>query len=74
MKIRFLKTIGVDVESRQGEVFAKTFHRWDTLSVSIIHDDRFGFATIQTEQDDFLHGVPLASFEKLDEVKRTVSL
>ncbi len=73
MKIRFLKTTSVDVESRSGEIYDKSFSRWDEIQVEGIYP--YGkFATIKLIDDTILHGVPAESFEKLVEEKRTVTI
>lgn len=73
MKIRFTKTVAVDIESpRDSEVFSKSYARWDEVKVQDIFTSG-KFATIKLENGDFLHGVPADSFEKLEEAKKSLS-
>ena len=76
MKIRFLKTISVDLEKpKLNEVWDKTFNRWDELVVEDIFPGKGNIGTtIKTIEGDFLIGVPDGSFEKLPEKKREFSL
>jgi hypothetical protein len=74
MKIRFLKPVAVDVEDSTGEIYDKSFNKWDELEVEAIFEGGMKFATLKTEQGIFLHGVPVDSFEKLKEAKREVVL
>jgi hypothetical protein len=75
MKIRFLKTISVDVEPRHfdEEVYSRSFRKWDEIRVVNV----FQFnnrATIETENKEFLLNVPLDAFEKLVEKRASVLL
>ena len=73
MKIRFLKTISVDVESHDGEFYDKSYTRWQEIRIEAVYP--FGkFATVKLDNGDILHGVPGDSFEKLVEEKRTVTI
>jgi len=73
MKIRFLKNISVDVETRHGEFYDKAFARWAEIRIEGVYP--YGkFATVKLDNGDILHGVPADSFEKLVEEKRTVTL
>ncbi len=74
MKIRFLKTTAVDIETMSGEIYDKAFNRWDELENVSVFDVGMKYATIKTENGEILHGVPVNSFEKLSEVKRAVTL
>ena len=73
MKIRFLKNIVVDVETRHGEFFDKAYSHWQEIRIEGVYP--YGsFATIKLDNGDILHGVPGDSFEKVVEVKREVVL
>ena len=74
MKIRFLKTIAVDIETMSGEIYDKSFHRWDELENVSVFESGTKYATIKTEDGEILHGVPVDSFEKMTEAKRAVTL
>lgn len=70
MKIRFLKTIAVDVETRyDDEIYSKSFRKWDVIEVKDIFFSK-NCATIQTEKDEYLMNVPNVAFEKLVEEYR----
>ena len=73
MKIRFLKNVTVDVETRHGEFFDKGYSRWDEIRVAEVYPYS-KFATVKLDDGTILHGVPADSFEKLQEEKRTVTL
>ena len=73
MKIRFLRNVGVDVETRSGEFYNKSFSHWQEIRVEGVYP--YGqFATVKLDNGDILHGVPLDSFEQVKEEKRTVTL
>lgn len=72
MKIRFLKTLTLDVESpRMEEVWYKTFPKWAELYVDEIYISEKN-ATFKIENGDFILNVPLDAFEKLKEEKRAI--
>lgn len=74
MKIRFLKTLTLDVESpRLEEVWYKTYPKWTELYIEEIYPSEKN-ATLKNENGDFILNVPLDAFEKLKEEKRTVVL
>ena len=73
MKIRFLKNISVDVETRHDEYFDRAYAHWQEIQVEGIYPcDKF--ATITLDNGDVLHGVPVDAFERLQEEKRTLSI
>lgn len=73
MRIRFLKTITVDVEKpRIHETWDKTFNRWAELQVEEVFLNG-KLATFKTYDGDFILGVPADAFEKMEE-KRAVTL
>lgn len=73
MKIRFLRTVTVDVETRHGEFYDKSFAHWQEIRVEGVYP--YGrFATVKLEDGMVLHGVPGDSFEQVKEEKRTVSI
>jgi hypothetical protein len=73
MRIRFLKTITVDVEKpRIHETWDKTFNRWAELQVEEVFLSG-KVATLKTYDGDLLLNVPADAFEKMEE-KRTVML
>ena len=73
MKVRFLKNVTVDVETKHGEFYDKAYSRWQEIRIEGVYP--YGkFATIKLDDGDILHGVPDDSFEKLVEEKRTVTL
>lgn len=74
MKIRFLKRITVDVEHRNGEIYDRTFNHWQELWVESIYECSTNYATIKTETGEFLHAVPMDSFERLVSEKKLVLL
>ena len=76
MKIRFLRTISVDVEKpRLKEIWDKTFNRWDELLVEEVYTETGNVgATIKTIEGEFLIGVPQDSFVTVPEEKRTITL
>ena len=75
MKIRFLRTISVDVEkTKLEEVWDRTFNKWDELVVEDIFPGTGNIGTtIKTQEGDFLVGVPNDSFERVTEQKREFS-
>ena len=74
MKLRFLKTISVDVEKPHSlEVWAKTINKWDEIRVNAVFDTAGGFATIETYDGEFLLNVPKNAFEPVKEEKRTLA-
>jgi len=73
MRIRFLKQVVVDVETRDGEFYDKAYARWSEIRVEGVYP--YGnFATIKLTNGDVVHGVPAGSFEKLEEEHRTIVL
>ena len=63
MKIRFIKTVLVEVEKyRLQEVWDKMYSRWDELNVDTI-TYRGDKAIIGTQEGDTLLDVPAESFE-----------
>lgn len=65
MKIRFMKSLSVDVEKpRTKEVVDRSFRKWDELTVEEIYLCE-NEATIETYEGDFLLHVPSDSFEKI---------
>jgi hypothetical protein len=73
MKIRFRKHIVVDMETQRGDIYPKEFQHWAEVRVDSIYYSTH-FATIQTDEGNILHEVPLAAFEKVEEKKHGVSL
>jgi len=74
MRIRFLKTIAVDMENpREHDAWFKTFNRWEELKVEEVYLSG-KVATLKTYDGSFVLGVPTDAFEKLAEEKRTVTL
>ena len=74
MKIRFLQTTVVDVETKDGqEVYGKCFSRWQEVRVDEIYPAG-NFATVKLENGDLAVGVPVDSFERLQEEKKTVTI
>jgi len=73
MKIRFLKNVTVDVETRHGEVYDKCFNRWKELRVEEIFLTG-NYATLKLDNGDLAVGVPVDSFERLTEEKKTVTI
>jgi BMFP domain-containing protein YqiC len=65
MKIRFLKTVAVDVETRFADIESRGFNRWDVVKVNEFLDlgER---ASLVLENNDTLIEVPKSSFEVLD--------
>jgi len=73
MKIRFLKNVVVDVETRTGEFYDKSYSRWQEIRVDSIYP--YGnFTTIKLDDETILHGVPKDSFETLKEERKTFAL
>jgi hypothetical protein len=71
MKIRFRRTITVDVEkTRLQEVWEHMYQKWDEVQVESV--TKVGdVATIRTISGDFLFNVPQDAFETLtEEVKK----
>lgn len=73
MKIRFLKDATVDVETRHGEVYDKCFKRWSEIRVDDVYLTGT-HATLQLENGDLAIGVPVDTFERIHEEKRTLSI
>lgn len=74
MRVRFLKTITVDVEKpKLNEIWDKTFNRWSELLVEDIFPNGKR-ATLKTYDGDFILSVPLDAFEKIKEEKKIVTL
>lgn len=73
MKIRFLKNISVDVETRFGEVYGKSFTRWQEVRIDEIYLAG-KFASVKLDNGDVALGIPVESFERLHEEKKTVSI
>lgn len=65
MKIRFLKTIAVDVETRFADIEDRSFNRWDVVNVNEIID-LGNRASLLLENQDLLIEVPRSAFEVLD--------
>jgi len=76
MKIRFLKNVTVDVETRSGDVYCQAFNRWQEVRVDEIYPvgKWEKYATVKLDNGDIAIGVPIDSFEKLVEQKRTVTI
>lgn len=76
MKIRFLKTVSVDILSPSGELSDHSFNKWDEIDVIEIHTADSGYANIyaniHTADDRTLLNVPVSSFQQLTVEKRTV--
>lgn len=73
MKIRFLKNVVVDVETRTGEFYDKSYSRWQEIRIDSIYP--YGnFSTITLDDGSILHGVPGDSFEKLKYEKTPFAL
>jgi hypothetical protein len=72
MKIRFLKTIGVDIETPKHEVWSKTFNKWTELLVDEIFVTS-NQATIKTYDGNFILNVPISAFEKVKDDKPLLS-
>lgn len=74
MKIRFLKTLTLDVENpRMEDVWYKTFPKWKELSIEEIYTTANGrYVTLKTTDGDYILNVPVDSFEKLKEEKRPI--
>jgi len=65
MKIRFLKSVLVDVQkARLDEVWDKQYSRWDELNVESLSCSGKK-ATIYTTEGDTLIDVPVEAFEKV---------
>lgn len=73
MKVRFSKNVVVDIETRNGEVYDKAFARWQEVRVDEIYAAG-SFATLKLDNGDLAIGVPLESFERLVEERKTVSI
>jgi hypothetical protein len=73
MKIRFLKTVAVDVETRNGEMYDKSFARWQEVKIQSVYSAG-QFSTVILEDGMILHGVLTESFEQIAEEKKEVSL
>ena len=72
MKIRFLKSITVDVEkTKLNETWDKSFNRWDVIQVDEVFISG-KMATLKTYEGDWLLGVPSDSFEQIKEEKKLV--
>lgn len=70
MKIRFLRTLAVEVEdSRQGENWDRTFFKWAELLVEEVYKTG-NFATLKTYDGQYLVGVPTDAFEEVSEKKK----
>lgn len=65
MKVRFLKPIAVDVETRHAEIEDRSFNKWDEVKVNEFIDlgDR---ASLLLDNQDLLIEVLKSSFEVLD--------
>ena len=73
MKIRFLRTLAVEVESST-ETWDKTYFRWDEVRVEEIYP--FGrVSNIKTHDGNYLIAVPSDAFEKvLDQEKKKLDI
>ena len=66
MKIRFLKTIGVDVhKGKLDEVWDKQYSRWDEVDAVSINSDHKKM-TVRTAEGDTLLDVPCSAVEILN--------
>ncbi len=73
MKIRFLKTLTLDVETpRMEDTWYKTFNRWEEISVEEVFSTATSI-TFKTNDGNFILNVPLNAFEYLKEEKRILS-
>ena len=68
MKIQFLKTVAVDIETQFGEIYSKGFSRWDELRIKEILICG-SYATLITETNEYVLNVPLNTFEKIQAEK-----
>jgi hypothetical protein len=70
MKIRFLRTLAVEVEdSQQDESWDKTFFKWTELLVEEVY--RSGtLTTFKTYEGNYLVGVPSDAIEVIQEKKK----
>lgn len=67
-KVRFLKTVAVEVEKpRIGEFWDKSFNRWDELVVDD-YEESGNFANLHKDGDIYWN-VPRAAFEFVTEKK-----
>lgn len=70
MKIRFLRTLAVEVEdSRMGESWDKTFFKWAEILVENVYKTG-NFATLKTYEGQYLVGIPADAFEEVTEKKK----
>lgn len=73
MKIRFLKNVTVDVETRHGEFYDKAYSHWQEIRVDSIYPSG-NFATIKLDDGTILHGVPCDSFEKVRDERKSFAI
>ena len=73
MRIRFLRNVTADVETRTGEIFDKAFYRWEEIRVQSIFP-MGDFATIRLNDGMVYLNLPLNAFEEIPEEKPPVSL
>jgi hypothetical protein len=69
MKIRFLRTITVDVEKprrNETDLWTKSFNKWDEVRVEDIFVSGHT-ATLKSYEGEFYFPVPVDSFERLPE-------
>ena len=65
MKVRFLKPIIVNVETRHAEIEDRSFYKWDEVKVNEFLD--LGTrASLLLDNEDLLIEVPKSAFEVLD--------
>jgi hypothetical protein len=65
MKVRFLKPVAVDVETRFAEIEDRSFNKWDEIKVNEFID-LGNRASLVLENNDTLIEVPKSVFEVLD--------
>lgn len=65
MKVRFLKPVAVDVETRYAEIEDRSFNKWDEVKVNEVID-LGSRASLLLENQDLLIEVPKSAFEVLD--------
>ena len=64
-KVRFLKPIVVNVETRHADIVDRSFYKWDEVKVNEILD--LGTrASLLLDNEDLLIEVPKSAFEVLD--------
>jgi len=65
-KIRFNKTVAVDINTSAGEIFSRGYNRWDEIRVNEILDLDNSFAAIVLDNDDEIIEISKEAFEVLD--------